>query len=208
MSLQLLLRRLLKIIVIVVLPLAILYATTVLYIAQRMDGTGTLTADCAIVFGAAVRPVYGDGGAIVSFAARPGIARRVATAAKLFEQGRVHRLFFSGGRGEGNAVSEARVMKDYAVSLGIPAERITLEERSTSTWENLLYTRPLTEDCHGILAISDAYHLARIRLIAHMQGWDLPTLPAEPRPQMLFIAKNLLREAIGVDLLVLIGVSR
>ncbi|NOS67590.1 MAG: YdcF family protein [Candidatus Peribacteraceae bacterium] len=185
------------------LPIAIFYASTVLFVYQRMDGNGVSTADCAIVFGAAVRPVFNDDGKITAYTAGPGIARRVATAAELFEQGRIHRLFFSGGRGVGNTKSEAQVMKEYAVSLGIPSERITLEEDSSSTWENLLYTRPLTYDCHGVLAISDAYHLARIRMIAHIQGWELPTYPAEPRPQMLFIARSLLREAIGVDLLVL-----
>ena len=185
------------------LPLAIIYATTIVYVAQRMDGTGTLTADCVIVFGAAVWPVFNAEGNITALTAGPGIVRRVATAAGLFEQGRTHRLFFSGGRGVGNRKSEAQAMKEYAVSIGIPAERITLEEQSTSTWENLLYTRPLTEDCRSVLAISDAYHLARIRLMAQAQGWDVPTLPAESRPQTLFILKSLLREAIGVDLLVL-----
>lgn len=187
------------------LPLVIIYATTVLYVYQRMDGTGVQTADCAIVFGAAVRHVFNQEGDLIALTAGPGITRRVGTAAELYSHGSIRRLFFTGGRGVGNAKSEARVMLEYAVSLGIPAERITTEERSSSTWENLLYTRPLTVDCHGVLAISDGYHLARIRMIAHVQGWpQVQTLPAEPRPGMLFIARSLLREAIGVDLLVVI----
>ncbi len=178
---------------------------SVLYVAERMGGTGEQYADCGIVFGAAVRPVRNEKGSVTDLTAGPGIARRVSTAAELFDQGRLHRLFFTGGRGEGNSKSEARVMREYAISLGVPAERITLEENSRSTWENLLYTRPLTEDCQSTLAISDGYHLARIRMIAGIQGWELPTYPAGHPPAFLFTARSLLREAIGVDLLVLIN---
>jgi len=179
------------------------YFTTVLYVVQRMGGTGVETADCAIVFGAAVRPIWNSAGDVIDLTAGPGIARRVSTAAELLNAGRLHRLFFSGGRGVGNTKSEAQAMREYAVSIGIPPQRITLEERSNSTWENLLYTRALTEDCRSVLAISDGFHLARIRMIAHIQRWDLPTYPVDHPPTLLFTARNLLREAIGVDLLVL-----
>lgn len=195
-------------VLIIGLPLAVFYLMTVLYVAERMGGTGEQYADCGIVFGAAVHPIRNGSGSVTGLTAGPGIARRVSTAAELFDQGRLHRLFFTGGRGEGNSKSEARVMQQYAVSLGVPAGRITLEENSRSTWENLLYTRSLTEDCRSTLAISDGYHLARIRLIAGIQGWDLPTYPADHPPSILFTARSLLREAIGVDLLVFSGLSR
>lgn len=190
------------------LSLVVLYAATCFYVIQQMKGTGATVADCGIVFGAAVRRVFNEEGGVVEFTAGPGIERRVSIATTLAKQGRLHRLFFTGGRGEKNAKSEARVMQEYAISLGVPAERITLEERSRSTWENLLYTRPLTENCRSMLAISDGYHLARIRMIAHIQGWDLPTYPADIKPNALFTVRNLLREAVGIDLLVLMLLSR
>ena len=184
-------------------PLAIFYTTTVLFVIQRSGGTGEKTADCAVVFGTAVRPIFNEKGEVIDLTAGPGIMRRVGTAARLFEQGSVHRLFFAGGTGEGNAKSEAEVMKEYAMSLGVPEGRITVEEGSRSTWENILEVRPLTFDCHGVIGISDGYHLARIHLIAHIQSWDLPVIAAEPRAPVLFVARNWLREAIGIDLLVL-----
>lgn len=189
--------------------IAVFYVTTILYVAHGMEGTGEDAADCGIVFGAAARPVRDGDGNVTDLAAGPGIARRVSAAALLFAQGKLRRLYFTGGSGEKNATSEAQVMKEFAMAIGIPAQSITLEERSRSTWENLLFTRPLTENCHSVIAISDGYHLARIGLIAHIQGWRrMQAYPAENPPNLLFIAKNMLREAVGVDLLVLSLLSR
>ena len=46
----------------------------------------------------------------------------------------------SGGQGSNEAISEAEAMRRYLVSRGIAEERITLEDRSTNTSENLEYT--------------------------------------------------------------------
>lgn len=191
------------------LPLAIFYATTVLYVVQRMDGSAFTSADCAIVFGTAVWPVYDEAGEIISSTAGPGIRRRVATAVDLLKQDRVNRLFLTGGKGEGSRKSEAQVMKEYAQQLGASANVITIESNSRSTWENLSYTRDLTSGCSSIVAISDGYHLARINLIAAIQGWPpIDITPAGNQPSIVFTARSALREAIGIDLLVLMQLSR
>ena len=186
------------------LPLAIIYGSTIYYVYAHMDGNAVLPADCGIVFGTAVWPVFDAEGDIVDSTAGPGIRRRVATAARLLEQGSLKHLFFSGGKGEGNQRSEAEVMRAYAMTMGVNPQLITVEDRSRSTWENLLYTRPLTSECSSIVAISDGYHLARIALQASYQGFSLTTYPAGQEPSDLFIARNLLREALGIDWLVLI----
>ena len=169
-----------------------------------MNGSGAQSADCGVVFGTAVRPVYDEQGRITAVTAGPGIARRVRTAVALYEQERLHRIFVTGGKGEGSRDSEAAVMKKLAVSLGVPETRITMEDQSRSTWENELNTRPLTLDCQSILAISDGYHLARIALIAHLQRWNVSTYPAEKKPPVVFTMENWLREAAGIDLLVVL----
>ncbi len=179
------------------------YASTVLYVVQQMDGNAVFPADCAIVFGAAVRPVFDAEGRVVSVTTGPGIYRRVATAVELLRQGRVERLFLSGGKGEGNQKSEAQVMRDVALSLGAAGDSLTLEDQSRSTWENLQNTRSLTSDCKSIVGISDGYHLARINLYARVQGWEVQTYPADIQPDKAFTLRSLLREAIGIDLLVL-----
>lgn len=185
------------------LPVAIIYGSTVWYVYARMDGNAVLPADCGIVFGTAVWPVFDKEGDIVDSTAGPGIRRRVATAADLLEQGSLKRLFLTGGKGEGNQKSEGEVMRAYAIKIGVPVDKITVEDRARSTWENLLYTHPLTSECSSIVAVSDSYHLARIALQARYQGVDLTTYPAKLAPTDFFVARNLLREALGIDWLVL-----
>ena len=154
------------------------------------DGSFQLPSECGIVFGAAVR---GDG------SAGPSSLRRVRTAATLFGEGQIERLIITGGRGEGMRFSEARVMFNVALEEGVDPSAIILEEQSRSTWENLLYTKPLVEDCSATVAISDGYHLARIRLLAYQQGWGvLQTYPADLRPPLRDELKNIVREVLGL----------
>lgn len=192
----------------IVIPAFLVYACSLVYVLERMDGSATFPVDCGIVFGAAVWPVYNRAGDITTTTAGPGIERRVSAGARLYHQGNVKRLFLTGGKGDGHQRSEAEVMREYALELGVPADRIIVEGESRSTWENLLFTRPLTNGCNSIVAISDSYHLARISLQAQIQGWKLYTYPAETPPSRLFTLRSLLREAAGIDALVLDRLSR
>jgi uncharacterized SAM-binding protein YcdF (DUF218 family) len=163
-----------------------------------MKGTATLPSECAIVFGAAVRPTYDDSGTVVGATAGPGITRRVRTAATLYRQGRVQRLIVTGGKGDLAKASEAAIMRELALHEGVPAEDIEVEDQSRSTIENVRFSRPLIDACDSIVGISDGYHLARIRMLAKEQGLDLPTLPAEPAPGLLFQLRSIVREVAAI----------
>ncbi len=184
------------------------FACTVFYVVDHMKGSAHFPADCAIVFGTAVWPVYGADGKITAVTAGPGITRRVSTAVALQRKGSIGRIFLSGGKGEGNVTSEAQVMRRVALSLGAKGDSLIVEDQSRSTWENLVNTRPLTSGCKSIVGISDGYHLARIALYADVQGWPVQTYPADVHPDAAFTLRSLLREALGIDLLVLERLSR
>ncbi len=75
---------------------------------------------------------------------RPG-----AWGARLFLRGLAPLLIVSGGRGRYTLDwprSEAAVLKAEALRLGVPEERILLEDRSTNTGENVAFTRRLVEE--------------------------------------------------------------
>lgn len=163
-----------------------------------MHGSGSPPADCAIVFGAGVQPLRNASGAVIGSTAGPGILRRTETAARLYKDGQIHTLYLSGGKGEGMLRSEAAVMKSVALRAGVRAGDIVLEDHSRSTRENLLNTRPLTQGCKSVLAISDGYHLSRIRFLAWQQGWNLQTYPADEAPVETFLAWSIGREVLGI----------
>lgn len=159
-------------------------------IVSQFDGTGAVPAECAVVFGAAVVGMDRPG---------PAMTRRIATAAELYRQGLVDRLFLTGGRGgNGLGESEAEVMRREAVAQNVRAEDIVLEELSRSTLENLRFTRNLTSDCSSVIGISDAFHLARIKLLASQIGWNsLQTYPTRGRPPAYLEDRSIIREMLG-----------
>lgn len=54
-------------------------------------------------------------------------------------------LILSGGQGENEAVSEAEAMKIYLLEQGVSEDRMVLEARSSSTVENIAYSRELVD---------------------------------------------------------------
>ena len=172
--------------------LILILAVVTLFIRSSFGGTAQLPADCALVFGAAVYGYDTPG---------PAIVRRVGKAAALYRDGQVKTLILSGGIGKGSGVSdsEASVMRAHAVALGVDPKDIVLEPASHSTWENLLFARPLTEGCEKVVGISDQFHLARIELLSWRQGWgELDTIPAEERPPVLHEWRSTVREVFAM----------
>ncbi|KKW38419.1 MAG: hypothetical protein UY85_C0032G0013 [Candidatus Peribacteria bacterium GW2011_GWB1_54_5] len=112
--------------------------------------------------------------------------------------GSIQTIILTGGKGSQIQESEAAVMKKVAMRLGIDSEDLILEDKATSTWENLAFTKELVGDCSSIIAISDRYHLARIEYLAELQEWgNLRTLPAGRVPLLSFEVRAVVREALG-----------
>jgi vancomycin permeability regulator SanA len=127
-------------------------------------------ADVAVVFGA---QVHADG--------RPSTAlrERMATAEELYKDGLVKRLLVSGGVGA-SGYNEALVMRDMAVEAGVPAEDVVVDSNGVSTDATVDDTVPFFggEGWEKILAVSQFYHLPRIKLAYQGAGWDVLTVPA------------------------------
>lgn len=109
----------------------------------------------------------------------PLLAQRIDRAIafyRLQQQKTGHPLKFilSGGQGPDEKISEALAMKQYALSQGIPANAILLEERSTTTLENMRFSKALITK-HGpaeakVLFSSNNYHIFRAGIYAQQAG--------------------------------------
>lgn len=76
----------------------------------------------------------------------------------------------TGGKGDDEHLSEAQAMFDYLVARGVNADQIIMEDRATTTWENVLYTRELFrsgafETSGNVLLVSSNFHLTRIKML-------------------------------------------
>jgi uncharacterized SAM-binding protein YcdF (DUF218 family) len=76
----------------------------------------------------------------------------------------------SGGLGFGKTMSEGTIMKKYLMENGIQPERITIEEKATSTYENLLYTKKIIQPDDQVLIVTSDFHLFRTKMIAERVG--------------------------------------
>ncbi|WP_301108704.1 YdcF family protein [Sporosarcina sp.] len=88
-------------------------------------------------------------------------------------------LVLSGGQGKDEEISEAQAMFQYLIDQGIAKERLIQEDRSTSTYENLQFSKELLPEVAGVTIISSDFHLARARFLARQLGWQSDVVAAK-----------------------------
>ena len=99
------------------------------------------------------------------------LQRRLDTAVSYLQKNTKSKVIVSGGKGPGEDISEAQAMYDYLIAHGIEATRITKEENSTNTLENIKYSREIIQDDHAEVAIiTNGFHIYRATQMAKMQG--------------------------------------
>lgn len=155
--------------------------------------------DAAIVLGAAVSADEPS----------PVFAARIDHALDLYRRGQVTRLIFTGGLGEGDALSEGEAARRYAIDKGIPGGSILVESQSRSTATNLAGAQRLMDSAglRTAVIVSDPYHLRRAGMIA--RRLDLPHVlsPTETSRYTGFFAKGrqLSRETYYITKLLVTG---
>ncbi|QUW22045.1 YdcF family protein [Sporosarcina sp. Marseille-Q4063] len=113
-------------------------------------------------------------------------------------------LILSGGQGAGEHISEAEAMKRFLIENGIQEERLFLEDMSTSTYENLLYSiEKIPDSIEEITIITSDYHLARAKNIAESLGLQTDVVAAKT-PKIVEL-KLRTRERLALIKTVIVG---
>lgn len=111
------------------------------------------------------------GAGLIGKEVTPLLASRINKAIAVYRKHPTSKLIMSGGQGADELISEAEAMTNYALRQGIPAEDIILEDKATTTYENIAFSRQLMTQVNPRFAIvTNAYHLFRALLIARQQG--------------------------------------
>lgn len=108
----------------------------------------------------------------------------------------------SGGQGDDEHISEALCMYQALTDMGIEPDRLIMEDRATSTWENLSYSLDIIEARTGsrpdsIGVVSSEYHLYRTGLQAKEHGLTVQGIPAKTGSFDRFL-HYFIREIAGV----------
>lgn len=104
------------------------------------------------------------GAALWNDSPSPALKERLEYALRLLEEGTVETLILSGGYGGvASTLSEAEGMANYLMAKGVSPDKLLLENKATSTYQNLVFSAELGEK-HGMdsfLIITHNYHAAR-----------------------------------------------
>ncbi|MFD8565813.1 YdcF family protein [Streptomyces sp. NPDC059639] len=93
--------------------------------------------------------------------------------ARLSRKGRRPVLVASGGQGPDEKLPESHAMADYLVAEGFPADLIEREDRSTTTDENLTFSKALMEKAnpdYRCVIVTNNYHVFRAAVTARRTG--------------------------------------
>lgn len=149
-------------------------------------------ADYMIVLGAGVN------GTVPSLS----LANRLTAAQAYLEENPDCIAIVSGGQGPGEDITEAEAMRRWLEARGIAPERIVMEDRATSTDENIAYSLELIrargDDPDSVAIVSSEYHLYRAKCIARAQGIAQPLGVAGRTSYPVLMINYFIREAFAV----------
>ncbi|WP_405113841.1 YdcF family protein [Paenibacillus sp. FSL K6-1217] len=109
----------------------------------------------------------------------PGLKERLDYALKLYKAGAFSHFVVSGGLDQPDyKYTEAEGMQRYLVAHGVPDKVIYLENQSTSTYENLLFSKTVMQQkgLSSAVVITHDFHGRRALEIAHKLGYKNPQL--------------------------------
>ncbi|ADL42210.1 protein of unknown function DUF218 [Caldicellulosiruptor obsidiansis OB47] len=132
-----------------------------------------ITEASIIVFGISAKPKKSDciivlGCAVYGNFPSPFFRERLNKAFELYKKDYARYIIVCGAKGAGENISEAEAGKRYLIGKGVLPEFILKEDRSFSTYENLLNVKRIMNrrGFKSAIIVSNMFHLERAYLIA------------------------------------------
>jgi len=156
--------------------LALAYAERSLYQAIREQAVRdeATPADAIVVFGAAE----------YNGAPSPVLKARLDHAFNLEEHGLAPLVITTGGSGGDRQFTEAGVGRDYLIQRGVAEAKIPADTRSLTTYDSVKAVALLLRQrqMHTCIAVSDGFHLYRIKLMFRALGVSAYASPDPDSP--------------------------
>ncbi len=161
-------------------------------ILADMPSDEDTSADYAVVFGAAV---YGKTPSL-------SLRERMEAALSWLEEHPEGKAVVSGGQGPREDITEAQAMFVWLTAHGVAPDRILLEERATSSYENIAFSLAVIAADGGdptgrVALVSSEYHLHRLRYMGRALGFE-PVGVAAHTGHISLAANYAVREAFAM----------
>lgn len=152
----------------------LIYAALVIYIFNSAKQDTKVKSDVIVVLGESAMSgtsCFGprcQPGFVSKPHDNPCLVARINQAVSLYRNHYASKILMSGGTDKGDNVNEAETMKTIAMADGIPGADILVEEKSTSTYENLAFSQKILKaaDLQSAIIVTDPSSNARAGLVA------------------------------------------
>ena len=127
------------------------------------------------------------------------LKRRIDAAYEYLEKNPGTVCIASGGQGRDELISEAECIRNVLVEKGISADRIIMEDKSTSTDENIRFSlEKMAENgiSGGAVIVTNDYHQLRAKMICQKYGLESSAVSAET--SLYLLPTYWVREWFGV----------
>lgn len=159
--------------------LALFFGITGAGIVRAASETPAKKADVIVIFGAA------------EYAGHPSpvYKARLDHGYELFEQGMAPVVITTGGAAQDPDFSEGGVGRDYLLRRGVPEQALIAETQGSDTAQSAARVANImrTNGMRTCIAVSDAFHVFRIRALLEHEGVQVEVSPRpESRPRHLW----------------------
>ena len=135
------------------------------------------------------------GAGLIGERVTPLLASRIRKGIKVYKDNPGSKLIMSGGQGPDEVVSEAFAMKNYALEQGVDEKDIILEDKSTSTEENIIFSKKFIPVDKSFAVVTNYYHVYRALIQARTLGFRCIGYGAPTK--FYFTLNAFIREFIG-----------
>jgi uncharacterized SAM-binding protein YcdF (DUF218 family) len=165
-------RRWLRLLILLLVLAGLLLAITALQVVHTASLQELHPADAIVIFGAA------------EYSGRPSpvLRARLDHALDLFHRGLAPVIITTGGAAADPIFSEGGVGRDYLMRHGVPERSLIAETQGRDTSESAIRVGVImrANGLHSCVAVSDAYHVFRIRKLLEREG--IGPIYVAPRP--------------------------
>ncbi len=122
---------------------------------------------------------------------------RIGAAEKYLRENPHTIAVLSGGQGADEPMSEAQCMYDALIARGIAADRLIVEDKSTSTGENIRFSLALMDADASFGVVTNNFHVFRaVKIAENLSGKDVSGIAAQYMDALL--PHYMVREAAGI----------
>lgn len=176
----------------------------ILYVIITVAAAYCLVASCLIISGARESKNIPEGtvGIVLGCTVKDNkpsvmLMRRCDRGLRYLNENKTAVLILSGGREDEVNRSEAQTMFDYLTAQGADTSRLILENKSTTTVENMIYSKKILEEkgfSNKAVIITTGFHMFRSKCLARKYGIEPYGLCSHLTVKSF--VKNVLRELL------------